>query len=123
MKKFVILASLLVSSAAFSAQTTALTFNKMILKKESQSNAGIFYVANKTVTAWCTGSGSPMSIGTFEAAQTIDGLSDALYSCEGKFVQVPGQRINPIQIFEVTSCTAVSSVELQTECPTPAPKL
>jgi hypothetical protein len=121
MKKFIVLLAL-VSSSAFAVEAAPLAFNQMFVKKASVSEVGIHFVTNRTVKSWCTGTGSPMSIGSFEAAQAIDALADGLYSCEGKFVQVPGERSNAIQIFEIGNCSLVNAVDLQTSCPTPAPK-
>jgi hypothetical protein len=122
MKKLIMLSMFILSSSLFAAEAKLLTFNKLILKKSAVSDIGVHYVTNRSIETWCLGSGSSMSLGNFEAAQTIEALADGLYSCEGKFVQVPGERTSSIQVFEIGSCIATNAVELKAECPTPAPK-
>lgn len=120
MKTLMLLA--LISTSAFAAESKSLAFNQIIIKKNTVNDIGILYVVNRSVASWCTGFGSPMSFGNYEAAVAIDSLEAGLHECNGKFVQVPGERANPIQIFEITNCTAVDAVELKATCPVPTPK-
>jgi hypothetical protein len=117
MKKLILGSLIALSTSAFSAETQTLTFNSMIVNKMGPNDMGITYVTNRNVKSWCTGAGSPMSFGTFEAAQTIEALADGLYSCEGKFVQIPNLRSNPIQVFEISTCTLANPKDLKTDCP------
>jgi len=112
----------LLSTSAFAAESKSLAFDKIIIKKNTVNDVGILYVVNRSVESWCTGFGSPLSFGNYDAAVTIDSLSAGLHECTGKFVQVPGERVNPIQVFEISSCSAVDAVELKASCPVPAPR-
>lgn len=118
MKNLLMLASLVFSAQAFSAQDP-IAFNQLILKKDLANPYFVTFSANRTVKTWCTGFGSAISFGSFEAAQTVDTLADGLYSCEGKFAQLPGELRNGIQIFDIANCKVVTDVELKADCPKP----
>jgi hypothetical protein len=121
MKNFIAFTAILASSSVF-AKVETLAFTQIIISKDSHRATEIPYVANRSVKTWCTGYGSNLAIGSFEAAQTLDGLADGLYSCDGKFVQAQGERNNGLQVFEIAACHTVNSVDLKTDCPTPTSK-
>lgn len=117
MKTLLATLALTLSASAFSAQAPSLTFNELYIEKTSSNQYGIYYKTNRTTKSWCTGFGNPISFGAFEAAEKIDTLADGLFRCEGKFVQVPGDRQNAAQIYAVSGCTEVNPAELKADCP------
>lgn len=118
MKTLLATLALTLSASAFSAQAPSMAFSEVIIKKDNTVNElGINYRTNRSVKTWCTGMGSPIGIGSFEAAEKLDGLADGLYRCDGKFTQVPNERQNPIQVFAINGCTEVNPAELKADCP------
>lgn len=115
MKKVFALLSVLVLSAPAMADVKPMTFDSIILKKDTKNQYGIVYVPNRQVEAWCLGQGSPMSVMTYEAAETMEKLEDGLFRCQGKYVQIPSDRTFPIQIFSIESCTELNPTELRAE--------
>lgn len=118
MKTILASLALSLSASAFSAVVPSLSFTEAYILKSSQVNeTGVHYKTNRTLRTWCTGMGSPIDFGSVEAAEKLDGLSDGLYRCEGKFVQVPSERQNPIKLFVVNGCSEVNPAELKADCP------
>lgn len=115
MKTLLATLALTLSTSAFSAPS--LTFTETYIEKTSTGQYGIYYKTNRNVKSWCTGFGNPISFGTFEAAEKVDSLSDGLFRCEGKFVQVPGDRQNAAQVYAINGCTEVNPAELKADCP------
>ena len=108
---------LTLSVSAFSAQIPSSAFTEAYIKKDNKVNdTGVNYRTNRTLKSWCTGMASPIGFGSFEVAEKMDGLSDGLYRCDGKFVQIPNERQNPIEIFAINSCTEVNPAELKADC-------
>lgn len=112
-----LLATLTLTFTVFSAQATSLILGEAYIQKNSNHPQGITYKAQDSLKSWCTGLGSQISFGAFEAAEKVDAMAEGLFRCEGKFVQVPGSRQNPIQIFSISGCTELNPVDLKTECP------
>lgn len=118
MKTILATLALTLSASAFSAQAPSSAFTEAYIKKNNTVNEmGINYTTNRTLKSWCTGMASPIGFGTFEAAEKMDSLADGLYRCDGKFVQVPNERQNAIQIFAINGCTEVNPAELKADCP------
>lgn len=106
------------SASAFSAKVPSAAFAEAYIKKDSNvTETGINYRTNRTLKTWCSGMASPVSFGTYEAAEKFDNMTDGLYRCDGKFVQVPNERQNPIEIFAINGCSEVNPAELKAECP------
>ena len=119
MKKLTIALSLLLSATAFSAEALpSLTFNETLINKDSASAFGLYYVANRFVSNWCLNRGNAMAISNFEAAKYLDNLANGLYRCSGDFVQIPGERTQPVTIFKIETCTEVNPADLRLSCPT-----
>jgi hypothetical protein len=115
MKTLLATLALTLTASAFAAPS--LTFTETYIEKTSTSQYGIYYKTNRNVKSWCTGLGNPISFGSFEAAEKVDSLSDGLFRCEGKFVQVPGDRQNAAQVYAINGCTEVNPAELKADCP------
>ena len=117
MKTLLATLALTLSASAFSAQAPSLAFSEVYIQKNNIVNdAGIHFKTNRTLKTWCTGMGSPIAIGVFEAAEKLDNLSNGLYRCDGKFVQIPGDRQNPIEVFALNGCSEVNPAELKADC-------
>lgn len=117
MKTLLATLALTLSVSAFSAQVPSLTFTETYIEKTSTNQFGLYYKTNRNLKSWCSGFGNTISFGVFESAEKVDSLSDGLFRCEGKFVQVPGDRQNAVQIFAINGCTEVNPAELKAECP------
>lgn len=118
MKTLLATLALTLGASAFAAQTPSAAFTEAYIKKDGKVNeTGVNYRTNRTLQSWCTGMASPISFGAFEAAEKFDGMADGLYRCDGKFVQVPNERQNPIAVFAINGCSEVNPAELKAECP------
>jgi hypothetical protein len=114
MKKILMTLTLLIlSAAAVSSEVQPMTFDSFYLTKDSKNAYGLVYVPYRNVEAWCAQRGSPLNLMTLEVAQAMDNLADGLYNCTGKFVQIPTDRMFPIQIFQIDTCTEVNANHLK----------
>lgn len=111
-----LLASIVFVFSAFSAQAASLTFNEIYIQKDTTNSYGAYYKTNRSLKAWCTGLGSAISFGTFEAAEKIEKFENGFFRCEGQFVQIPGDRQNAAQIFKIGECSELNPAELKNEC-------
>lgn len=118
MKMILATLALTLSTSAFTAIAPSSAFTEAFIKKDNKVNdTGVHYRTNRTLKSWCTGMASPVGFGSYEVAEKMDALSDGLYRCEGKFVQIPNERQNPIEIFAINNCIEVNSAELKADCP------
>jgi hypothetical protein len=118
--KTISLLTLTLSLTAAATEIRPMTFDSILLTKNSKSTYGLVYIPNRLIEAWCAGFGNPMSVMSYEVAETMEKLADGLYRCSGKFLQVPSDRTYPVQIFQLDSCIEKNPVDLRaSSCPIP----